>query len=155
MRMKRLLYDRSGSAYLWAAFIVLALIMLAAVVYNGVMVYAKYQTVETELQRAATVTVDRSMRNEAIRDLILDVPADAEEILLDQLRELGYKQRGSDWVKRFSGKTVYTLEDMKIEVDGRAVKVTAMLAIPLLWETGGAPVVRIPIQVQASVLYIE
>ncbi len=154
MRIRRLIHDTSGSAYLWAAFIVLALIMLAAVVYNGVTVYTKYQMAETELQRAATVTVDGSMRNEAVRDLVLDVPVVAEGMFLDHLRDSGFEQCGSDWRNHVDGKTVYTLEDMKIEVNGRTMKVTAVHAIPLLWEAGGAPVVRIPIQVHSSVLYI-
>jgi len=34
--MTRLWKDKKGSAYLWAAFILLAMVMLAAVVYNGV-----------------------------------------------------------------------------------------------------------------------
>ena len=45
--------------------------------------------------------------------------------------------------------------DLEVGVNGRTMKAVALLTIPLLWETGGAPVVHIPIQVQSSVLYIE
>src|SRR5690554_5563623 len=117
--MTRLLKDESGSAQLWAIFILLAMVMLCAVIYNGVTVYTKYQIAETELQRAVTVTVDGSMENAAVRDLVLDVPeADAEKLFFEHLRELGYNRDGADWTKRADGKTVYTLTDITIETDG-------------------------------------
>jgi hypothetical protein len=153
--MTRLIKDKNGSANLWAIFILLAMVMLTAVVYNGVTVYTKYQDAETELQRAVTVTVDGSMENAAVRDLILDVPVAGEELLFDHLRELGYDRDGADWTKRADGKTVYTLTELSVETDGRTMKITAVLAIPLLWETDSAAVVRIPIRARASVLYIE
>ena len=154
--MTRLMKDKNGSAHLWAIFILLVVVMLTIVIYNGVTVYTKYQTAETELQRAVTVTVDDSLQNAAVRDLVLDVPADdAEELLFDHLRELGYERSGADWTKRADGKTVYTLTELSVETDGRTMKITAVLAIPLLWETDSAAVVRIPIQAHASVLYIE
>ena len=153
--MTRLIKDKNGSANLWAIFILLAMVMLTAVVYNGVTVYTKYQDAETELQRAVTVTVDGSMENAAVRDLILDVPVAGEELLFDHLRELGYDRDGADWTKRADGKTVYTLTGLTVQTDGRTMKITAVLAIPLLWETDSAAVVRIPIQAHASVLYIE
>lgn len=153
--MIRLIKDKKGSAYLWAAFILLAMVMLAAVVYNGVGVYTKYQAAETELQRAATVTVDGSMENAAVRDLVLDVPAaEAEELFFDNLRELGYEQTDGGWAKRVDERTVYTLTGMTIEADGRTLKVSALLSIPLLWETSDIPMVQIPIQVRTSILYI-
>jgi hypothetical protein len=154
--MTRLIKDKKGSAHLWAIFILLAMVMLTAVIYNGVAVYTKYQSAETELQRAVTVTVDDSLQNAAVRDLVLDVLADdAEELLFDHLRELGYERSGADWTKRVDGKTVYTLTGLTVQTDGRNMMITAVLAIPLLWETDSAAVVRIPIQAQSSILYIE
>lgn len=154
--MIRLIKDKKGSANLWAAFILLAMVMLAAVVYNGVVVYTKYQAAETELQRAATVTVDGSMKNAAVRDLILDIPAaNAEELFFDNLRELGYVQSGGDWVKRVDDKTVCTLTEIEVVTDGRSMTVTAVLSVPVLWETGSISAVRIPIQARTSVLYIQ
>jgi hypothetical protein len=153
--MTRLWKDKKGSAYLWAAFILLAMVMLAAVVYNGVGVYTKYQAAETELQRAATVTVDGSMENAAVRDLVLDIPAaDAEELFFDNLRELGYEQSGGDWIKSVDGRMVYSLTELEVVTDGRSMTVTAVLSVPLLWETGSISAVRIPIQVRTSVLCI-
>ena len=154
--MTTLLKDRNGSAYLWAAVILLAMVILAAAVYNGMAVYAKYQAVETELQRAVTATVDGSMQNAAVRDLVLDIPTDdAEGLFFNHLRELGYEQTDGDWVKRVDGKAVCTLTVLSVETDGRTMTVTAVPAIPLMWETGGMSTVRIPIQARSSVLYID
>nr|HML47816.1 hypothetical protein [Clostridia bacterium] len=113
--MTRLIKDKNGSAHLWAIFILLAMVMLTVVIYNGVTVYTKYQSAETELQRAVTVTVDGSLQNAAVRDLVLDVPAIGEELLFDHLRELGYERSGADWVKRADGKTVYTLTGLTVQ----------------------------------------
>jgi len=115
----------------------------------------KYQAAETELQRAATVTVDGSMENAAVRDLVLDIPAaDAEELFFDNLRELGYEQSGGDWIKSVDGRMVYSLTELEVVTDGRSMTVTAVLSVPLLWETGSISAVRIPIQVRTSVLCI-
>lgn len=46
--MTRLMKDKNGSAHLWAIFILLAMVMLTVVIYNGVAVYTKYQDAETE-----------------------------------------------------------------------------------------------------------
>jgi len=154
--MTRLCKDKNGSACLWALFIMLAMVMLAVVVYNGVMVYTKYETAETELQRAATVTVDEAMENAAVRDLVLDVPAaEAEELFFGSLRELGYEQTDSGWVKRADGQSVYALMELTVKTGGRSMTVTAVLSVPLMWDISGTSAVRIPIQARSSVLYIE
>ncbi len=154
--MTPLMKDKAGSAYLWAVFILLAMVMLAAVVYTGVGVYAKYQDAETELQRAAVVTVDGSMENAAVRDLVLDIPtSDAEELFYENLRELGYEQSGGDWAKRVDGKTVYTLTDLEVKTTGKTLMATAILSVPLLWEIGGSSTVRIPIKERSTILYLE
>lgn len=154
--MSRLWKDKSGSAYLWAVFIILALVMLTAVVYNGVFIYTQYQTAETELQRAATVTVDGSLANADVRDLVLDVPtADAKALFNTNLQGLGYEHSGADWIKHVDGKTHYTLASLVVETDGKTITSTAVLAIPLMWKTATLTTVRIPIQARSTVLYID
>jgi hypothetical protein len=153
--MTRFIKEKTGSAYLWAVFILLAMVMLAAVVYNGVMIYTKYQSAETELQRAATVTVDGSMENAAVRDLMLNVPTTAERLFFSNLQELGYAQSDGGWTKRVDGKTIYSLTELDIVTNGRSMTVNAILSVPLIWDIGGTTVVRIPIQARSSVLYLE
>ena len=154
--MMRLIKDRDGSAYLWAVFIILTLVMLIAAVYNGVFIYTQYQTAETELQRAATVTVDGSLTNADVRDLVLDVPAaDAKALFTTHLQGLGYEHSGTDWIKRVDGKTQYTLAGLAIQTNGKTMTATAVLVIPLMWKIATVTTVRISIQARSTVLYID
>jgi len=154
--MKRFWKEESGSALIWMFFLILILITLSAMVYAGVTVYAKYQACETEVQRAATVTVDKNMLNANVRDLILDVPVEsAEESFFASLVEMGWTLENGCWNRYEDGKTVYKLEDMSVDVDGKTVNISATMVIPLPWEMGDIGKVSIPMKVRSSVLYIE
>lgn len=154
--MNRFWKDNSGSALIWSVFLILILMTLSAVVYAGVTVYAQYQACETEVQRAANITVDKNMFNANVRDLILDVPAEsAEESFYASLVEMGWTLENGCWNRYEDGKTVYRLEDMSVDVDGKTVSISATLIIPLPWEIGNIGKVSIPINVRSSVLYIE
>ncbi len=154
--MKRFWKDDTGSALIWMVILILILITLSAVAYAGVTVYAKYQTCETEIQRAATVTVDKNMLNANVRDLILDVPTEsAEESFYASLTETGWALEDECWNRYEDGKSVYSLEDIFVTVDGKTVSISATMVIPLPWEIGAVGKVSIPMNVRSSVLYIE
>ena len=154
--MKRFVRDKKGSAPVWAAFAILILCTLSFVVYAGVTVYAKYQMCETELERAAVITVDKSMVNANVRDVSLDIPsASAISLLEDNLTEAGWTRENGNWVKHDGGKLIYSLEDMATEVEAKTMKISAVFAMPLPWGIGGISEVRIPMKMQSSVLYIE
>ncbi len=154
--MKRFWKDDTGNALIWMVFLILILITLTAVAYAGVTVYAKYQTCEAEVQRAATVTVDKSMLNANVRDLILDVPTEcAEESFYASLTEMGWTLEDGCWNRYEDGKSVYSLEGMSFVVDGKTVSISATMVIPLPWEIGDIGKVSIPMKVRSSVLYIE
>jgi hypothetical protein len=154
--MKRFWRDDTGSSLIWMVFLILILITLSAVVYAGVTVYAKYQACETEVQRAATVTVDRNMLNANVRDLILDVPTEsAEESFYASLTETNWMLEDGRWSRYKEGKNVYSLEDMSVSVDGKTVSISATMVIPLPWEISDIGKVSIPMNVRSSVLYIE
>jgi hypothetical protein len=154
--MKRFIKDTSGSALIWTLFLILIIFTLTFVVYTGVTVYAKYQICETELERAAIVTVDAGLLNANMRDLSLDIPADTVQSLLEEnLTEAGWVQEDGRWVKRDSGKLIYTLEDAQISVEGKTLRIDAMFAMPSPWTVGGMDEIRIPMTVLSSVLYIE
>ena len=154
--MKRFWKEDTGSALIWMVFLILILITLCAVTYAGVTVYTKYQTCEAEVQRAAIVTVDKNMLNANVRDLILDVPAEsAEESFYVSLTEVGWTLEDRYWNRYEDGKTVYSLEDMSVAVDGKTVSINATMVIPLPWEIGEIGKVSIPMNVRSSVLYIE
>lgn len=148
--------DDTGSALLWMVFLILILITLSAVAYAGVTVYAKYQTCEAEVQRAATGTVDKNMLNANVRDLILDVPAEsAEESFYASLTEVGWILEDGCWNRYEDRKVVYSLEIMSFVADGKTMSISATMVIPLPWEIGAIGKVSIPLNVRSSVLYIE
>jgi len=154
--MRRFWKDNTGSALIWSVFIILILITLSAVVYASMAVYAKYQACETEVQCAATVTVDKNMLNANVRDLILDVPAEsAEKSFYASLTEMGWTLEDGCWNRYEDGKSVYSLKDMSVDVDGKTMSISATMVIPLPWEIGDIGKVIIPMNVRSSVLYIE
>lgn len=154
--MKHFIKDNTGSALIWTVFLILILITLSVVAYSGVTVYAKYQSCETEVQRAATVTVDKNMDNAHVRDLVLDVPAESAVMsFYTNMTETGFVLEGEYWNRYESDRLIYSLEDMTVDVENKTVSINATLAIPLPWDIGGMSVVSIPLNVRSSVLYIE
>lgn len=154
--MKRFLREQNGSALIWTLFIILALFTISFVVYSGVTVYAKYQSAETELQRAAIVTVDKSMENANVRDLELNVPlTKAIDILETNLIDAGWIKEHGDWIERNGKKLIYSLEDMQIEIIDMTMIVDTTFAMPLPWAIKDIGYVRIPMQIRTSILYVN
>lgn len=154
--MRRFVKDTRGSAVIWTLFLILILFTLTFVVYTGVMVYAKYQTCETELERAAIVTVDAGLLNANVRDLALDIPAvSAHSLLEDNLIESGWTKEDGNWVKCDDGKLIYALEDMQMTVEEKTMQIDAVFTMPMPWMIDGIDEIHIPVKVLSSVLYIE
>jgi len=121
--MRRFLQDTRGSAILWTLFLILILFMLSFVVYTGTTLYAKYQTCETELERAALVTVDAGLLNANVRDLQLDIPADvAQSLLENNLTEAGWTHEDGRLVKYDGDKLIYALEDARLSVQEKTLR---------------------------------
>jgi hypothetical protein len=154
--MRRFFQDTRGSAILWTLFLILLLFTLSFVVYTGTTVYAKYQTCETELERAALVTVDAGLLNANVRDLQLDVPADVAQSLLESnLTESGWAREDGHWVKYDGDKPIYALEDAKLSVLEKTLRLDATFVMHSPWAAVGMTEIRIPMTVLSSVLYIE
>ena len=154
--MKQFLKDNTGSAIIWAIFLILILITLSAIVYSGVTVYANYQACETELQRAATVSVDKSLLNANVRDLELDVPTiAAADDFYNNLTETGWTLEEGCWNRYENGRLVYSLDGMTVGIEGKTIRVTAIFTMPLPWGMGGLNTIHLSMNVRASVLYIE
>ena len=154
--MRRFFQDTRGSAILWTLFLILILFTLSLVVYTGTTVYDKYQTCETELERAALVTVDAGLLNANVRDLQLDVPADAAQSLLEEnLADAGWALEDGRWVKYDEDKPIYALEDAQLSVQEKTLRLDATFVMPTPWALGGVDAIRIPMTVLSSVLYIE
>lgn len=154
--MKCFWKDNAGNAVVWAAFLMLILFVLSAVVYAGVTVYAQYQACETEVQRAATVTVDRNLLNANVRDLVLDVPdAATEESFYAGLVEAGWVLENGCWNRYEDRHTIYSLTDLSVDIESQTMRISATLDIPLPWGIGDISKVHLPMNIRSSVLYIE
>lgn len=154
--MRHFVKDTRGSAIIWTLFLILILFTLTFVVYTGVTVYAKYQTCETELQRAATVMVDTGLTNANVRDLQLDVQADTAQSLLEEsLTDTGWTLEDGSWVKYNGDKLIYTLEDMQTSVQEKTLSIDGTFSMPSPWTVGVKAEIRIHMTVLSSVLYIE
>ena len=69
-----LIRDKRGSAYVMTAFLILLVCSLALVVYSVAITYNKYLQAQNDLERVLSVSVDEQLRNDHIRDLLVDVP---------------------------------------------------------------------------------
>jgi predicted membrane protein len=155
--MRRFLKDTNGNAVISAVFIILIFCTLAFVIYAGVTVSVKYQAAETELQRAVIVTIDTCMINPNVRDAEFDIPAaSAESVLKDTMTESGWTIAENDsWVKQNEGKLVYKLDDVNININDKTMQLETTFVTPLPWAMRGLTEVKIPLQIQESVLYID
>ena len=156
MKIHSFIKDTRGSAIIWTLFLILILFTLAFLLYTGITVYAKYQTCETELQRAATVAVDTGLINANVRDLQLDVQADTAQSLLESnLTDAGWTQEDGIWVKYNGDKLIYALEDMQASVQEKTLRIDATLVMLSPWTVNGISEIRIHMMVLSSVLYID
>lgn len=153
--MKYYVKDTRGSTSLLAAFLAAALCMLAVAVYSGAMIYSNYQTAQTELERAISISVDTNLINANIRDLVLDIPEEeAVAALGNNLEEAGYRYSEDVWQRIEDSNILFSLKDLQTVIDGDRMTITAIFSMTLPW---GAelPRVEIPLQVVSKVLYIE
>lgn len=154
--MKQFFREQSGNALLWPLFIILLLITLSFMVYSGITVYARYQTCENELQQATIISADMNMENANVRDLLLDIPSDsAESAFEDNLTRSGWTVEDGCWEKCENGELMYRLEDTEIEIEERTIEINAIFVTPLPWAFGDITAVSIPMQVRASILYLD
>ena len=154
--MKKFISDTRGSSTLLSAFMVLALCLIAVVVYSVMMVYTNYQTAHAELERAAIITVDENMLNPNVRDLELDIPKTALEDIEDNLISSGlYQKSESIWEKTSGEKSIYELKDITVSVYDRCLDVSGKFVMPLRWSFGEYSEIIIPITIRARVLYLD
>jgi len=154
--MKQFFKEQDGNALLWPLFIMLILMTLSVVVYSGITIYAQYQACENELQQAAIVSADMNMENANVRDLMLDISSDAA--LMDfkaNLERSGWRTEDNHWMKYESGKKMYSLEDVRIEITDEVIQIAGNCVIPLSWAIREETIVSIPMQVRASILYLD
>ena len=91
-----------------------------------------------------------------MRDLVLDVPAiSASESFYANLTEAGWVKKDYVWVRYDGDEKLYSLADMQVEITDMTIRIDATFGMPLLWEIGDMSNVRIPMRIQASILYVD
>lgn len=155
--MKGFINEKNGSAPIWTAFLILILFTLSIVVYSAVTVYTKYQTCETELERAAIVTVDKNMENRNVRDLNLLIPQQpALADLQNNLILSGLAQSsGGTWKKFEEEKLLYELRDLNVIVQDEWVELSGLFVMPLPWGIGEQREIAIPIAARSKVIFLD
>lgn len=154
--MKRFVKEQDGNALLWPLFIMLILMTLSVVVYSGITVYTQYQACENELQQATVISADMNMDNANVRDLMLDISSDAA--LMDfeaNLERSGWETDGDNWMKHENGKKMYSLEDVRINITDEVIQIAGNCGVSLPWAISQETTVHIPMQVQASIFYLD
>lgn len=154
--MRRFFRDQNGSALLSTLFISLVLISLTFIIYSGVTIYVNYQTCENELQQASIISVDMNMKNANVRDLLLGIPAEtAETAMEDNLIESGWTLESGKWDKHENGKVIYSIKKTVLEIQDKSIHLSGEFVMPLPWAFGDISVVSIPMNVRASILYLD
>ncbi len=148
--------EEKGSAYLWAVIVILMLCMLTVVVYNIIFIYTNFNNAKNELERAAVVTVNGSLENENVRDLIFDIPKEnATALFYDNLQNAGYILNGNSYIKTEDGKEKYRIENIELEFEGELMEIKATIAIPLIWQMEDITTIDIPVKLLSRVYYID
>lgn len=154
--MKLFIIDEKGSTYIWAAVIILVLCMLSVVVFNVISVYTNYQNAVFELEKAVVITVNKSLRNENVRDLIFDVPqVNASSLFYENLENTGYVKDENNYVKTEDSKEKYKIENIELKFENELMEVKVEFVIPLIWQMEGITTIRIPAKILSRVYYIE
>jgi len=155
-KIQYFLKEESGSAILWVAFCLIALFMLAGVLYNIHTLYGKYQSVQDELSRCAAITLDSNLENAKLRDTITEMEYQSVITAFEEnMTACGWVSENGGWAKYGAQRLTYRLSDVAFQVEGAEMKMTAILSIPLPWRIADQILVQLPFRLYARILYIE
>ena len=154
-KLRMFVAQQSGSAVLWTAFIAIVLISFSLLIYTGMTVQTNYRQAQTELERAANISLDVNLKNPAVRDIQLGVPISSVQTKLDEnLLKAGFARNiDDDWQRLKNEKAVYTLKNLQMLQQGEQYQVSGMLKMPLLW--GPETAVEIPIHANVQVIFLD
>ena len=69
--LKKLIRDKRGNGLMWAALLIVILVIFAMLLYTVFSTVSKVRSVEAELQRCASVVLDATTINSKLRDVLL------------------------------------------------------------------------------------
>ena len=147
--------QKTGSAPLWTIFIAIMLISFSLLIYTAMSLRNNYLQAQTELERAANVSINVNMQNQSVRDIqitpdLASVKASLEQNLVD----LGYeKVSDTRWKMTNADKTIYLLKYLQLIQDQDQIQLWGELDISLL--AGDMATVTIPIETKVQAIFIE
>jgi len=152
---KNRIRQKTGSAPLWTIFIAILLISFSLLIYTAMSLRSNYLQAQTELERAANVSINVNMQNQSVRDIQItpDLPrikASLEQNLVD----LGYeKLSDTSWRMKKADKTIYSLTNLQLIQEQDQIHLWGELEISLL--AGDMATVTIPIETKVQAIFIE
>ena len=147
--------QKTGSAPLWTIFIAILLISFSLLIYTAMSLRSNYLQAQSELERAANVSIDINLQNQSVRDIQItpDLPhvkASLEQNLVD----LGYeKVSDTGWRMKKADKTIYTLQNLNLIQNQNQISLQGELEISML--VGDMATVTIPIETKVQAIFIE
>ena len=152
---KNSIRQKTGSAPLWTIFIAIMLISFSLLIYTAMSLRNNYLQAQTELERAANVSINVNMQNQSVRDIQMKPDLMSVKASLEQnLAALGYeKLSDTNWRMKKADKTIYLLKDLQLIQDQDQIHLWGELEISLL--AGDMATVTIPIETKVQALFIE
>ena len=151
------LENEHGNSILLSTFLLLAMMTISLVIYTVCLVYAKYQAAQVDLERAGSVSVDKSLENNNVRDLELGIPAEMTHAALEaNLVNTGWEEViPGTWAFGNGGQELYRVSGLSSAVNLGWMSTSGVWSMPLPWLTDVLPSIQIPITVKSKVLYID
>ena len=156
--MERFIKDRRGEGMLWAFFTIVVLIVVAMLCYTLYTTTSQVRSVETELQRCASIVIDATTTNPRLRDVLIDLQEGKVQTEVERnMRSKGWYETGGYWQKDVKGNPKYRLKDFAVSVDdtGKRLTVSADVQIPLLKSMGSITNMTFPVTIYSKILYIN
>ena len=147
--------QKTGSAPLWTIFIAIMLISFSLLIYTAMSLRNNYLQAQTELERAANVSINVNMQNQSVRDIQITPDLPSVKASLEQnLVDLGYeKLSDTSWRMTKADKTINSLTNLQLIQDQDQIHLWGELEISLL--AGDMATVTIPIETKVQAIFIE
>ena len=155
---KRLIHDKRGNGLMWAALMIVILVIFAMLLYTVFSTVSKVRSVEAELQRCASVVLEATTINSKLRDVLLKLRlGDIQREVRENLLDLGWRETGGGWEREINGGVRCRMKNFSVSVDasGELLTVTADVQLPLLKATGSITDMTFPLKIYSRILYIS
>ena len=156
--LKKLIRDKRGNGLMWAALLIVILVIFAMLLYTVFSTVSKVRSVEAELQRCASVVLDATTINSKLRDVLLTLREDdIQQEVRKNMLALGWRESSDGWEREINGGIRCRMKDFTVSVDdsGELLTLTADVQLPLLKAMGSITNMTFPLKIYSRILYIS